>query len=89
MSVNKSNQEAVKTREQQKKERSKEETPRNRRIRVRLIPIWLRIIIIAVLIFLSVIAGAAVGYGVLGSGNVKDIFAKSTWTHITDLVEKE
>ncbi|CAM3610765.1 DNA-directed RNA polymerase subunit beta [Cytobacillus oceanisediminis] len=89
MSVNNSNQEAVKTREQQKKERSKEEAPRKGRIRVRLIPIWLRIIIVALLIFLSVMAGAAVGYGVLGNGEVKDIFTKSTWTHIMELVEKE
>ncbi|MBT2690554.1 DNA-directed RNA polymerase subunit beta [Bacillus sp. ISL-47] len=89
MSVNNSNQEAVKTREQLKKERSKEEAPRKGRIRVRLIPIWLRIIIVALLIFLSVMAGAAVGYGVLGNGEVKDIFTKSTWTHIMELVEKE
>jgi Mn2+/Fe2+ NRAMP family transporter len=89
MSLNKSNQEAVKTREQLKKERSKEEAPRKGRIRVRLIPIWLRIIIVALLIFLSVMAGAAVGYGVLGNGEVKDIFTKSTWTHIVELVEKE
>jgi hypothetical protein len=34
-------------------------------------------------------AGAAVGYGVLGNGEVKDIFTKSTWTHIVELVEKE
>jgi Mn2+/Fe2+ NRAMP family transporter len=89
MSLNKSNQEAVKTREQLKKERSKEEAPRKGRIRVRLIPIWLRIIIVALLIFLSVMVGAAVGYGVLGNGEVKDIFTKSTWTHIVELVEKE
>ncbi|PWW31228.1 DNA-directed RNA polymerase subunit beta [Cytobacillus oceanisediminis] len=89
MSLNKSNQEAIKTREQLKNERSKEEAPRKGRIRVRLIPIWLRIIIVALLIFLSVMVGAAVGYGVLGNGEVKDIFTKSTWTHIVELVEKE
>ncbi|MEK5066375.1 DNA-directed RNA polymerase subunit beta [Cytobacillus sp. FSL R5-0596] len=88
MSVNNSNQEAVKTREQLKSERSKDESPRKGRVRIRLIPIWLRIIIVVLLIFLSVTAGAAVGYGVIG-GEVKDIFSKSTWTHIVDLVEKE
>ncbi|GLB59018.1 DNA-directed RNA polymerase subunit beta [Cytobacillus sp. NCCP-133] len=89
MSVNNSNQEAVKTREQQKKDRSKEEAPLKGRIRIRLIPIWLRVIIVALFIFLSVIAGAAVGYGVLGNGEVKDIFTKSTWMHMVDLIEKE
>ncbi|MDF2037836.1 DNA-directed RNA polymerase subunit beta [Cytobacillus oceanisediminis] len=89
MSVNNSNQEAVKTREQLKKEHSKEESPRKGRVRIRLIPIWLRIIIVVLLILLSVTAGAAVGYGVIGGGEVKDIFTKSTWMHIMDLVEKE
>ncbi|MDM5228218.1 DNA-directed RNA polymerase subunit beta [Cytobacillus sp. NJ13] len=89
MSVNKSNQEAVKTREQLKKEPSKEESPRKGRVRIRLIPIWLRIIIVVLLIFLSVTAGAAVGYGVIGGGEVKDIFTRSTWMHIVDLVKKE
>ncbi|WP_264739823.1 DNA-directed RNA polymerase subunit beta [Cytobacillus firmus] len=89
MSVNNSNQEAVKTREQLKKERSKEESPRKGRVRIRLIPIWLRIIIVVLLILLSVTAGAAVGYGVIGGGEIKDIFTKSTWMHIVDLVEKE
>ncbi|WNS75249.1 DNA-directed RNA polymerase subunit beta [Bacillus sp. DTU_2020_1000418_1_SI_GHA_SEK_038] len=90
MSVNNNNQEAAKSREQLKKERTTmAEKRRNRRIRVRMIPIWLRIIIVAVLIFISCIAGAAFGYGVMGGGNAKDIFQKSTWTHIVDLVERE
>ncbi|MEH7123534.1 DNA-directed RNA polymerase subunit beta [Bacillus sp. JJ1532] len=90
MSINNNNQEAAKSREQLKKERTTmAEKRRNRRIRVRMIPIWLRIIIVAVLITLSGIAGAAFGYGVMGGGNAKDIFQKSTWTHIVDLVERE
>ncbi|MBY0123200.1 DNA-directed RNA polymerase subunit beta [Bacillus sp. S/N-304-OC-R1] len=90
MSTNNNNQEAANTRGQLKKERkSLAEARRNRRIRVRIIPIWLRIIIVAMLITISGIAGAAFGYGVMGGGDAKDIFQKSTWTHIRDLVEKE
>jgi hypothetical protein len=90
MSLNNNKQEAANTREKLKNERkSKAERRRNRRIRVRIIPIWLRIIIVAVLICISSIAGAAFGYGVIGGGDAKDIFNKSTWTHIKDLVEKE
>jgi hypothetical protein len=58
-------------------------------VRVRLIPIWLRFVIVILLLVLSITIGAAVGYGVLGNGSVTDIFHKSTWTHIIDLVEKE
>jgi Mn2+/Fe2+ NRAMP family transporter len=90
MSVNNNNQEAAKSREQFKKvSNSKPDKVGRRRIRVRIIPIWLRVIIVAVLIFLSVIAGAAVGYGIVGDGSAKDVLKKSTWTHIIDLIEKE
>ncbi len=91
MTLNNDHQAAAKTREQVKEERNKqaEARARRKRIRVRIIPIWLRIIIVAVLIFLSAIAGAAIGYGVMGGGDAKDIFQKSTWTHLIDLVEKE
>ena len=61
----------------------------NRRIRIRLIPIWLRIILLVVFTGVFMLAGAAIGYGVLGSGNPGDVLKGSTWTHIIDLVEKK
>ncbi|MBD7938692.1 MULTISPECIES: DNA-directed RNA polymerase subunit beta [Cytobacillus] len=59
------------------------------RIRVRLIPIWLRIIIVLVLLVICIIAGATFGYSVLGDGQATDIFKKETWMHMIDLVNKE
>ncbi|MDQ0200826.1 DNA-directed RNA polymerase subunit beta [Neobacillus ginsengisoli] len=79
MSVNDPSKEQVKTGEEYKKERP----------RVRLIPIWLRIVILVVLIFGCALSGAVVGYGMLGNGRVADVFKASTWTHIRDLVKKE
>lgn len=61
----------------------------NKRIRVRLFPIWMRIVIIAVLFFLLVIIGAVIGYSVIGEGSFTEVFRKSTWTNIFDLVDKE
>ncbi len=86
MALNKNNSEAV-TREEIKKEKKTRE--KKKRIRVRLIPIWLRIIIVLILLAASIILGAMFGYAVMGGGEAKDIFEKSTWTHILDLVEKE
>lgn len=86
MALNKNNQEAP-TREKIKKEKKTRE--KKKRIRIRLIPIWLRIIIVLVLLALSIIGGAMFGYSVMGSGEAKDIFEESTWTHIIDLVKKE
>lgn len=60
----------------------------HKRIRIRLFPIWLRIVLLAVFVVVSVLAGAAVGYGVIGDGKPADVFKESTWTHIRDLVEK-
>lgn len=61
----------------------------NKRIRIRLIPIWLRILLLVIFTGVFMVAGAAVGYGVLGSGDPGDVLKASTWTHIIDLVEKK
>ena len=86
MALNKNNQEAI-TREEVKKEKKTRE--KKKRIRVRLIPIWLRIIIVILLLAASIVLGAMFGYAVMGGGKAKDVFEKSTWIHILDLVEKE
>ncbi|WP_019153925.1 DNA-directed RNA polymerase subunit beta [Robertmurraya massiliosenegalensis] len=95
MSLNNSNQKVAETREQvrqEKKEKAKTETVsggKRKRIRIRLIPLWLRILLIALLLVASVILGAMFGYSVIGNGEAKDVFEKSTWTHILDLIEHE
>jgi hypothetical protein len=94
MGLTNSNHEVPKTREQLKQERKPDEQPKtlaeNRKlIRVRLIPIWLRIVLTAILIALSLLSGVMVGYGVIGDGKPADALKKSTWNHISDLVNKE
>lgn len=88
-------QELVKTREELIEEKSDQQEKINKsadshkKIRVRLIPIWMRLGIIAVLLALGVLLGAIIGYSVLGSGKVSDTFSRETWTHIIDLVNKK
>ncbi|SEN50284.1 DNA-directed RNA polymerase subunit beta [Mesobacillus persicus] len=84
MAVN-SKQEAL-TREQVKKSKEKVKGQERKKVRVRLIPIWLRLLIIIALLALSTILGAAVGYGILGNGEPMDVFEKTTWMHMLDLV---
>ena len=88
MALNESSREAFKL---QKKEQEVEEkhAENENKIRIRLIPIWLRVIMIIGLIFVSMTLGAAIGYGVLGDGKVSDVFKPSTWTHLIDLVQVE
>ncbi|WP_027407995.1 DNA-directed RNA polymerase subunit beta [Anoxybacteroides tepidamans] len=54
----------------------------------RLLPIWLRLVIVAALIVVSTVIGAMVGYSVLGDGKPLDALKPSTWQHIIDIVEK-
>lgn len=90
MAVNNNHQEAI-TREQVRKEKNQEQREERAkvRVRVRLIPIWLRMIIVIALLALSIIAGAAFGYSVMGNGKATDIFDKSTWAHVVDLINKQ
>ncbi|KRG15823.1 DNA-directed RNA polymerase subunit beta [Lederbergia galactosidilytica] len=84
--------EKVKMKEQGKKikkQATSEEKQSNRRVRIRLIPIWLRLILIIILFSASLAGGLMVGYGVMGDGKAKDVFKKETWTHIIDLVKED
>ncbi|MFC4321946.1 DNA-directed RNA polymerase subunit beta [Litchfieldia salsa] len=75
---------------QQEEAIAKEKPGKTRRlVRLRLIPIWLRLLIVAALILLSATAGVIVGYGVIGDGEPTDALKTSTWQHIIDLVEKK
>ncbi|MDQ0177196.1 DNA-directed RNA polymerase subunit beta [Bacillus chungangensis] len=60
-----------------------------KQIKIRLFPIWLRILIVLFFLIVSTIAGAMIGYGVIGDGKPTDVFKKSTWTHIIDIVNKK
>ncbi|MFD1737020.1 DNA-directed RNA polymerase subunit beta [Bacillus salitolerans] len=73
-----------------KSEENNEETePKKVKMSIRLIPIWLRLIIVVILISASLLAGLVVGYGILGNGEINDALKKSTWTHIVDLIEAD
>lgn len=56
-------------------------------VQMRLIPIWLRIILVLVLLTGAAILGAMLGYGYIGDGVPADVLKKETWTHILDIVK--
>ncbi|WP_059171883.1 DNA-directed RNA polymerase subunit beta [Bacillus sp. FJAT-27445] len=85
-------QQDPKTREQYKKAkkaRVAKATGNRKYVRIRLIPIWLRIILFILLIAVCAVGGAMFGYGVIGDGDAGDVFKQSTWTHIRDLITKK
>ncbi|GIN57214.1 hypothetical protein J8TS2_15330 [Lederbergia ruris] len=72
-----------------KKQSSSKEKQSNKRVRIRLIPIWLRLILLIIFVAASLAGGLMIGYGVMGDGNPKDVFKKKTWTHIIDVVVED
>ncbi|MGO4890230.1 DNA-directed RNA polymerase subunit beta [Anaerobacillus sp. MEB173] len=59
---------------------------KQRKGRIRLIPIWLRLIIIIFLAAASLVAGLVVGYGIIGDGHPADALKVETWQHIVNIV---
>ncbi|BAK17784.1 hypothetical protein SSIL_3361 [Solibacillus silvestris StLB046] len=56
------------------------------KVRLRLIPIWLRIIIVILLFLVAVIVGLVVGYSGIGDGAASDILKWETWQHLLDII---
>lgn len=54
--------------------------------RVRIFPLWLRVIIIGILSIAALVAGLMIGYGVIGEGSPLDALKVETWRHIIDIV---
>ncbi|RDW20570.1 DNA-directed RNA polymerase subunit beta [Oceanobacillus chungangensis] len=72
----------------QQKQVKKRENGNNKRPRLRMFPIWLRIIIVLTLAAAALVLGLMIGYGILGDGVPTDVLKKETWQHIIDIVTK-
>ncbi|SET25301.1 DNA-directed RNA polymerase subunit beta [Salinibacillus kushneri] len=91
MSREKAKKEEEKETKQDKKRKpnAKNAEKRSKKPRKRIFPIWLRIIVIAILCAVSLGLGLMIGYGVIGNGQPSDAFDTSTWQHIIDIVSQE
>lgn len=56
--------------------------------RVRIFPVWLRIIIVGILSVAALVVGLMIGFGVIGDGTPTDALKVETWQHIIDIVIK-
>src|SRR5690625_5264423 len=71
-------------------QKEKRISKQNKRVaRVRIFPLWLRIIIIGILSVAALMAGLMIGYGVIGDGVPLDALKVETSQHIIDIVIKE
>lgn len=76
-------------RHKQAGESKKKKKPFKLRKRIRLIPIWIKVLIALLLFSASLIGGAMFGYGVLGEGEPRDILTKDPWVKIHEIIYKE
>ena len=75
--------------EQPKKRRAQEsptEVQKGRWVQIRLLPIWLRIILILLLFLIVTAIGIVFGYSIIGEGESGDALKWSTWKHILDIM---
>lgn len=80
----------MEARRQKQKEKAEKRAAKKAQkpVRLRLIPIWLRVILFLLFFAAALAGGLMVGYGVIGDGEPKDVFEKETWTHIIDIITK-
>lgn len=76
------------SRDAKRKEREKErEKKKRRKGRIRLIPVWVKVIVFAALLTGSLIAGAMFGYGFVGEGQEpRDVLDREFWYRIYDFI---
>ena len=76
--------------EEQPKKRRTEESPtveqKRRWVQIRLLPIWLRIILVLLLFIIVTAIGLIFGYSIIGEGESGDALKWSTWKHILDIM---
>lgn len=90
------------TNELERRTEQRDATPRKRRrrrteepqsdqqvrwVQLRLIPIWLRIILVIVLFIGVAVLGLTIGYSFIGDGEAGGALKWSTWQHILDIME--
>lgn len=78
--------EQVTTKEQSEKpKRTKEGNP-SKRVKLRLLPIWLRLILVVLLVVIAAAVGLMIGYSVIGNGSAVDVLKWETWQQILDIM---
>ncbi|MBM7551736.1 DNA-directed RNA polymerase subunit beta [Thalassobacillus pellis] len=71
-----------------KADRKDKQSRKERKPVRRILPIWLRVIIVLVLCVVALLVGLIVGYGVIGNGEPLDVLDISTWERIWNIAFK-
>ncbi|MDT8860413.1 DNA-directed RNA polymerase subunit beta [Alkalihalobacillus sp. MEB130] len=77
---------ALQAKEKEAESRESRQKKGLKKERLRLIPIWLRLVLAILLIGGSLILGIIVGYSVIGGGDPGEATHPDTWYHIIDMI---
>lgn len=58
-------------------------------VQIRMVPIWLRILIVMVLLLAAVMVGVTIGYSSIGGGDSADALKWSTWQNLLKIIKGE
>lgn len=84
---NDSTQPNVPKKETRAKRREQKDYEQPRRwVQIRIIPIWLRIVLVLILFFIAAMAGLMIGFGIIGGGEPLDALKWETYQHILDIL---
>ncbi len=76
----------IENQEEPTRTNEQQETEPVKRERLRLLPIWLRVILVVLLFVILIALGLIIGYSVIGDGTALDVFKWETWKHILDII---
>ncbi|MDG5787284.1 DNA-directed RNA polymerase subunit beta [Evansella sp. AB-P1] len=71
------------------KEKAKEKEASVKKVkrgRIRIIPVWIRVVFVLALFAGSLIVGVMVGFGIVGEGEPMDVLNRDTWYQLYDLI---
>ncbi len=71
---------------EKKLEKGTNDTGSTKWVQIRLIPIWLRLIIVIILLGIAGAIGLTVGYGIIGEGSTSDALKWETYQHMLDIL---
>lgn len=76
-----------KRKKQKEDNKTTNETKKVSWVQMRILPIYVRVILVTLLLIIVAIIGLRLGYGYMGDGNPSDVLKKETWTHIIDIIK--
>ncbi|MFD2707033.1 DNA-directed RNA polymerase subunit beta [Salibacterium lacus] len=82
-----SRQERRLEKEQEEKDAGSVSKKERRKERIRMVPIWARLLIILAVLILSLLGGLVTGYAIVGEGNGLEVLRWGSWERMFEFIQ--